>query len=376
MRRFASVFAPKRDKTKDPSTPQESTGSKVVHRANTLSSPPLSTPILSPSVRRGSDTAQSSVSSSGSTSLQTPDDVPMYLEGAPTKSKSWINSWLGKKPSVTKPKLDSGQLNRDWQPPVPPPLLRPPPPGIRSVQPKPVQDSDDDDSSSDSDDDDESVELRPKSLSLTPSAVQRSRKYLIAHLENALISRPSAHPFVARSPPVYPRSSNSGPLPPQNTLHSLTLKRRLLNRLTASSHPLSVAEQTAILPFSMKSAPALLPPFTQPIDELRPAKSVTVSAHSPGLRRWIDRPCFEHRFSVWIPTPDGISQQVVSGTRFAVPDLEFSEALEAMIDLTNHPQTIRDMTPQPLSLETSTPVVQLDTNSSQTSRKFSVVCVL
>ncbi|KAF9055427.1 hypothetical protein BDZ89DRAFT_19883 [Hymenopellis radicata] len=313
MRRFTSVFGPRREKN-DSSPPQPSASSpslpaskKNVRRVDTLNSPVVLSPSSPPHFGRGSDVGQSSASSSGSASLQTPDDIPISLDHAPAKSKSWINSWLSKKPSVTKVKhTETQDSNREWLPSHPPPLLRPPPPGIRTAPP--VQDSDLDTSDSDDDDDDESLPAAPvHGRSIPSSAVPISRKCLSGLLQNALVSRPSASPFVL-SPPSrnpqnlsYPRSTNRGPLSRQETLHSLMLKKHLLHRLHDPSDPLSSSEQASILPFSVKCPPSLLPPFAPSIDEIALPKSTKVLEHSPDSAAGLTVPASSIAFQSGFP---------------------------------------------------------------------------
>ncbi|KAK0468240.1 uncharacterized protein EV420DRAFT_453215 [Desarmillaria tabescens] len=342
MRRFTSVFSSKRDKGESSSsshpshsTTSLSTAKKTVKRANTFHSPVSSSTSSSPHFSRGSDIAHSSASSSGSASLQTPDDVPLPLDRTPTKGKSWI-SWLGKKPSVIRVRQpETQEINRDWRPSCPPPLLRQPPPGIRSAAP--VRKSEETSSESD-DDDDSSLSGHLVKPSFPSSAAPISRKYLHSLIQNSLVYHPSPSPFVqldSQTSPLYPRSCNSPrSLSHQESLRSSMLKTHLLRRLLDPADPLTAAEQDAILPFSLKSPspPVLSGSSSDSVDEVALPKSAKAVGYSEGLRRWINRPCFEHRFVVWIRTDDGIAQCQVTGTRFAVPDLEFSEALEAMTD--------------------------------------------
>jgi len=68
-----------------------------------------------------------------------------------------------------------------------------------------------------------------------------------------------------------------------------------------------------------------------------PASTAVISPISPGLTRWISRPCFEDRYAVYLPGPDSsILSSPVSAASLAVADLEYSEALEAMVEQ-DHP---------------------------------------
>ncbi len=415
MRRFTAVFSSKRDKGDSSTTSHSShsttpltTAKKTVKRANTFNSPVSSSTSSSPHFSRGSDIAHSSASSTGSASLQTPDDVPLSLEQTPMKGKSWI-SWLGKKPSVTRVRQpETQEINRDWRPSCPPPLLRQPPPGIRSAAP--VRKSEE--TSSESDEDDDSfLSTHLGKPSFPSSAVPISRKYLHSLIQNALVYHPSLSPFVqldSQASPLYPRSCNSSrSLSHQESLRSSMLKTHLLRRLLDPADPLTAAEQDAILPFSLKSPPPPVLPgsSSDSVDEVALPKSAKVVGYSEGLRRWVNRPCFEDRFAVWIRTDDDITQHRVTGTRFAVADLEYSEALEAMADFSQqlyqqlslpsqHPVELPPHAvappPQPLpapeppepELETEMPSPTSEapppspsSSSSHTSRK-SVICFI
>lgn len=159
---------------------------------------------------------------------------------------------------------------------------------------------------------------------------------------------PSSSPFArsANSQLVYPRSANpphSLPLP--QTLRIAVLKRRLYHRLR-TNHPSSP------LHHSPSDLDAIFPPPT-----------TIVSPFSPGIARWIARPCFEHRCAVYQPTEDGfVLPGPVTATDLAVADLEFSDTLYAMAEF-DGPQ-IPPSFPLPFTnvnnVSVSVPIIQTD----------------
>ena len=164
-------------------------------------------------------------------------------------------------------------------------------------------------------------------------------------------SSPFAHP--SNAPFIFPRSCNpphSSPPPP--TLRTITLKRRLHHRLLVDSRRLLPQSPPLISPE---------PPMDDLIDAV-PASTAVISLVSPGLTRWISRPCFEDRYTVYLPGPDGsIFHCQVSAASFAVADLEYSEALEAMVE--------RDHLFHPSPILITTPPTPTPTSSSSPSRE-------
>lgn len=299
MRRIASVFSSKRDKS-------ESAG--LIRRQNTQPQPstvesPTTSIISTPQLSSGA-------SSNGSTSLQTPepDERP---------KRSW-KSWLGKG------KTDTIKMKKqpEW-PSLPPPLLKQPPAANRKG---PRADETEDEEETDSDED---SDLGP---------TRQSRQTLQILIKNSLWHRVSASPFIQLPDvPAYPHScSLFHTTARQESLESSMHKRRLLYRLLDTKRPLTRAEEVSILPFSSsaKRVPTLVRSNSPPLvnDEPAPPKLSQITQFSRGLHSWISRPCFEERYSVYIPTEAGIVRQRVTGTRLGVAALEYSEALEAMID--------------------------------------------
>ncbi|KAJ7068358.1 hypothetical protein C8F01DRAFT_1117877 [Mycena amicta] len=307
MRRFASVFA--RHKDKEASKPD-------LRRSNT----PLPT---TPALSSGSEPA-SSASSNGSASLQTPEpeeDVHEPLSRTPTK-KAWT-TWLGKKTTIKRAR-PSVPAAEDWVQPVPqwrpqqtaPILQAPPPAKSHPHPPRLVIDSDEDASESESDDDEPAAPTLAPPLS--PTSLARSRKNLEILIQNSLIPSWASSPFACPTgEPMYPRSSNSPrSLPVRNTMRAVMHKTLMLRRLHDTDQSTRPA-QDSLLPFASRPSPTLRdPPPPLPWYHVRsPPATMNITLTSPGLRRWMSRPCFEERFAVWAP----------------VDGLEFSASLEAMI---------------------------------------------
>ena len=354
MRRFASVFASKRDKSDSSTSSNVQKSPRLLtalpptknslKRAHTFliphNSAPPTTPTSSeashlstPQLSSRSDPAHSSVSSTDSTSLRTPDD------DAHTRTlgkRSWV-AWLGRKSSSTI-KQSHNPHKRDpqiptWHP-APPPILRPPPSGHQT--PKPADDTDED-TSSDSEDDDDSMSAShttttPTPITTNPTSIAQSRKNLQLLIQNSLVPPLSPSPFLQQpGSPMFPRSSNPPrSLPPHQTMRSTMLKTHLLRRLDHPTQSLTHADDLSISPFGSRPTPTALHSSPPSIDEPAVSVTVQVSPSSPGLHRWIARPCFEDRFAVWIPINGSISCLRVAGTAFAVAELEYSEALEVM----------------------------------------------
>ncbi|KAJ7713758.1 hypothetical protein DFH07DRAFT_863736 [Mycena maculata] len=303
MRRFASVF-----KKKD-------TAKGELKRANSLV-PPVP-PVLT-ALSSGSEPA-SSASSNGSASLQTPEDDPV-LPGTPTKTK-W-STWLGKKSGTIKrgrPAVDELWVS-EWRPSEPPPILHAPP------RPQQAEIDSDEDASSEASDDEEDL---PRLI--TPNSISQSRKYLEVATQNSLATA-QAPPAPFTQPtgaPIYPRSANPPrSLPARQSMQSAMHKTLLLRRLKHST-----LDDPSILPFAARPTPPLAEaPSTLPwYNDRVPAANTRITPTSPGLRRWMDRPCFEERIAVWLPLNGVITSHPVPGSSFAVAELEYSAALDAMI---------------------------------------------
>ncbi|GLB33897.1 hypothetical protein LshimejAT787_0107810 [Lyophyllum shimeji] len=280
MRRFASVFASRRDKQPPP-----------------------------PLVTDHAHSSASSSSGSASLYLHTPDDDQHHLEVVDRRSsskKSW-KAWLKGSP---KPPLPPP--TKHWQNPTPIPDWTSPH-ELDDTQSEPSVEDD--------------------------QAPQDPCKIFVTLVKNSLVPPPiPPSPFAHRSdaPLIFPRSVNpASNLPRFQSLASTAFKRRLLARLEADNRPLTPVEQASISSLASRRVSALVPVARppHPFNESAPSRTTVISLSSPGLTRWISRPCFEERYVVFVPQEDGaILRKPVSGTASAVAALEFSEALEAMVD--------------------------------------------
>lgn len=365
MRRFASVFVTKRDKQDTQKSKQRSQtlslpilpslpGSNKKPSKSSLNisvppPPPAPPPSLhprspastpsTPQLSLSGYPVHSSASSSGSASLslKTPDDNHhVTLERSSTK-RSW-KSWIGVKRSGSLKRNEQKKPTKDWDHPVPPwspptdpPYLRPPP--IPNATPFKNHDTDEDTSSESEDDESDLVsELIPANTAnsdfviASPMRAQQNFQILI---KNSLVPPLVSSPFIQHSPgPIFPRSCNrSRLLPPPRTLITTMFRSHLLSRINDSSFN----EDPSILPMGRRSTPAVIPsPTLSPFNEPYPSKSTKILASSPGIRRWIERPCFEDRFIIYVSTEEGLARQPVASD-LAVAALEFSEAIDVMV---------------------------------------------
>ncbi|KAH9844281.1 uncharacterized protein C8Q71DRAFT_852780 [Rhodofomes roseus] len=181
--------------------------------------------------------------------------------------------------------------------------------------------------------------LQPAMTTPSPARPLSAVDYTRALANNGL-----SHPFspppllhIANSP-LFPRSCNTHSQVSSlmtGSLRTQLFQNRVLARL---SHPSRADEQT-LQRFAGKYQPQPKGPHLHLDDN---AVSGRVCARSEGLRRWVDRPCFEDRLAVYRPAeqgeecePDmeGIVCVPVSGTILGVAALEFSEHLENLAGL-------------------------------------------
>jgi len=114
-----------------------------------------------------------------------------------------------------------------------------------------------------------------------------------------------------------------------STLHRTQILRRLARRDLTASEERSVATFTSrrILPTKSQF---LLSKF----DDGPACNIKRVSNISQGLKRWVSRPCFEDRVSVYTLGPSGRSDDIivhsVSGGTLGVAALEISQAIELL----------------------------------------------
>ncbi|KAG5220225.1 hypothetical protein IMY05_C4644000500 [Salix suchowensis] len=152
------------------------------------------------------------------------------------------------------------------------------------------------------------------------------RKLTQRRLQDATCLPPFAN--VAGSP-LFPKSCNALGLPKQRALLATMFRQRLLRRLDGDGIPM---DDPDIMHFASLNLGQYVPPraslMSSSIDISSVPTDFHVSGFSTGVRRWISRPCFEERYLVWLPEDGVIVRKGISGTSFAVLDLEFSEAME------------------------------------------------
>ncbi|KAG6857092.1 hypothetical protein H0H87_009653 [Tephrocybe sp. NHM501043] len=165
-------------------------------------------------------------------------------------------------------------------------------------------------------------------------------------------SPPPAAPFSHRADAayIYPKSVNlASSLSRSNSLATELLKRRLLRRLQDETRPFIKPELQSIIPLASRRIEPFVPvkQSPHPFNESAPSKTTSITPSCPGLANWVSRPCFEDRFDLFIPEQDGtISRQPIVGSNLAVAALEFSEAIESMVDfdlIQTSPQLVIDV---------------------------------
>ncbi|PPQ98545.1 hypothetical protein CVT24_004036 [Panaeolus cyanescens] len=270
MRRFASAFVKGRDKK----TSKSSTSS--LNTATTTTTTTTST--------------LTSESSTGS--------VAKYDES--TKKSSW-KSWLTRS--------------------------RKPPP--TNWAPSPISVSSNVAAVIDDDDDDDSSQLSAAFSPLVDPEVAKGnfRRIVSAALDD---SHTSPSPFVQPTRgPLFPRSINPPSLLSSSSRSFLAdfQRRQLLSRLE------SQVDVSPILPFAAKQPPPIPASHPSPNDICRPSSDSKLSSSSLGIQRWINRPCFEDRYLVYLPFEDGqVDAHPVTASSLAIAALEYSEHLDVMAD--------------------------------------------
>lgn len=185
--------------------------------------------------------------------------------------------------------------------------------------------------SSESDDADEQETQPPTSLSQgSPSLPIAPTVYFRSITENAL--RPPFYPpplLHVPNAPLFPRSCNSSrQLPPSDSLYARVLRKRLLGRLD-SQH------EGELKGFASRTRTPQRRSLV--LDDIAIPKTARVLPTSPGLRRWIERPCFEDRLVVLLPAEvngDELRCERVSASA-AVEALGYSEVLETLAGFTD-----------------------------------------
>lgn len=326
MRRFASVFVSKRDKSDSPI--QENTNQIFSSRSpsSTFSTPPLST---------ASDPPHSSASSSGSTttSIQTPEDDAHLVFPSNTVKSSW-KSWIGgKRSSFSRHAARKGkERNRDlpqWEPSITP-SLHLPPLGNRATKRVVAADESLIPSASDSVSFPDQVPVTHR----TPPSPALARKNLVVLTKNSLAPPLPISPFVQHSlGPIYPRSSNHPRvLPRRLPMIAVMMKKRLLTSLEDPSF-IPPSEESFLHYFNSRPTSSEISfQKTLTFDTSYPERTTKIFRSSPGLRRWISRPCFEDRFVVFVPEGNDVKCRAISGSSLAIAALEYSEYLDVLVD--------------------------------------------
>ncbi|KAF8529136.1 hypothetical protein BU17DRAFT_80326 [Hysterangium stoloniferum] len=350
-------------------------------------------------------TTNDSPSSSSDGSAPTPDDDPDTR--ARPRSMNSLPAWL--KAKSTKSSVSA--------PPSKPPL--PKPVHVATIWPPlnpPVLqvhvDSDEDEDSSDhydedEDHDDQSTQpIQPHSLTRsqssppnpplppppplqqlrssshsphrssvkTPTDIPQSNLRALTH--SALNQRPPASPFLhAPATPLFPRSSNpSRSLPVVQTTRIITHKSIIMRRIESKS--LTLAEIESIAPFlhrrkhnhnHPKPPQSLRRIDDDDVSDLNAKKVVDCS---PGVRRWLDRPCFEQRAVLWLwdSSRHNFVYKPIAGSDKAVAALEFSEGLEAMAASSSNPPGYTQKRLTPLRIHPAPPPELYSSSSSNVSQ--------
>ena len=332
MRRFIAIFASGRSDNSDPpsSAPDPhitaQPKSRLLRPKNSRLLPFISpiTVSVDPPMPALDQGHSSSSSSTGSTSLRTPegDDCASRL-GLPSRTpsrKSWM-SWMGSKHKSTVP--SSPSLPPDWSQPVSAvPQPAPKPLATRQQHVHSVYDSE---NSSNSDLEAQPVP-NPIDHELSPMAFAEALTGI--RLSPAFESPPLYHP---PGSPLFPRSCN----PPRSlcfreTVESTMHRKCLLQRLQHRS--LSASERHSLAAFGSRVSFAASHKHRLPLlDEgVRPDLTY-VTQFSRGLQRWASRPYFEEHMALWAPNEDNVV--VCSNVRssgFGVWALEVSEGLDAL----------------------------------------------
>ncbi|KAF8913982.1 hypothetical protein CPB84DRAFT_1840750 [Gymnopilus junonius] len=152
--------------------------------------------------------------------------------------------------------------------------------------------------------------------------------FLELDLQNALVPQLPVSPFVQHNHgPFFPRSSNRALfLSPRPDTRVAMFRNHLLARLKHAD--LSPSELASIRPLRSKPPPSPLPPPPPSFpDSAWPPPTTKILPASPGVRRWISRPCFEDRHEILLPV-----QTLAVSSAVAVAALEYSEHLDAMAD--------------------------------------------
>ncbi|KAI0347264.1 hypothetical protein BDW22DRAFT_1342114 [Trametopsis cervina] len=170
------------------------------------------------------------------------------------------------------------------------------------------------------------LQLPPSAQGATVSQPLTPSAYCIAIANNRLQPPFSPPPLlVVPNAPLFPRSCNrpqelSGPSDSiRRRLHHMRLLRRL-NTTPADRY---------LAPYAGRTAPSTKH-LSLVLDDHAVSKTLRVSRASLGLRRWIERPCFEDRVLVYVPAENGVVRPERVSATAAVEALGYSDALDAL----------------------------------------------
>lgn len=175
----------------------------------------------------------------------------------------------------------------------------------------------------------------PPAVSSKPlSAIEYTRAVANNGLAHSFSPPPLLH---VPNSPLFPRSYNTHSQVASLASGSLRVQlfhKRVLARLSQPRR----ADERALQPFAGKRQPPPRGPQLYLDDN---AVSGRICLRSEGLRRWVDRPCFEDRLAVYRPEEGelcepcmkGIVCVPISGTPLGVAALEFSEHIENLAGL-------------------------------------------
>lgn len=183
----------------------------------------------------------------------------------------------------------------------------------------------------------------------------------------------SAPPLLATpDSPLFPRSVNVlSTLDPAPSLAASMHRARLLQRL--NEHDLSQADRLAFQAFgSRPAATTMRRNKRQQLDEGARYDLSQLSHESRGLRRWIERPYFEERMTLWQPdiSTGSVVQSAVKGSGFAVPALDVSPALEILAGEVD--ADTPTLSPSPAS--SAAPATPVSVSGQRQAQVFSGMC--
>ena len=333
MRRIAAVFASKRTDRSDaastaasassttdaPQPPPKSSSSKRFFRSLSRKSKAP----LDPVVNRlsSTDLHPPSSSSSSSGAPTTPDDDRGSLLRVPA-NKAWlplppVDPRMGSFHHVEPAPHDQSRFNAAPRPPATPSTF----------------DTEEDESST------EESSVAPDLSKAPERAVPLTAPaYLLALTSNNLRLPYAPPPLLhVHGRPMFPRSCNPRrSLACSDCLETTMHRKKLQRRLQRGD--LSPAEARSIAPFAGRRN-AIKERYQLHLDDVA-VRVGRVQSHSPGLKRWAERPCFEDRVLVLLPeniptNPHSEPRwtRVAPATGFGVAALEFSVALELLADL-------------------------------------------